>query len=140
MSSSMKAAIHLGPNYLANLEFYKNTNFEESQSLFNITQKLILEHSEEILNVNRIDSASLSHDQVIQWTKAKVRGYSDFVLCLGRMTDSKDAITTWEGQVEEFNMSSLLQRIAGNRWRSNFIRVEYFRRIFVIADSSSEPE
>ena len=25
MSSSMKAAIHLGPNYLANLEVYKNT-------------------------------------------------------------------------------------------------------------------
>ena len=37
MSSSMKAAIHLGPNYLANLEVYKNTNFEEIQTLFNIT-------------------------------------------------------------------------------------------------------
>ena len=48
MSSSMKAAIHLGPNYLANLEVYKNTNFEEIQSLINITQKLILRHSEEI--------------------------------------------------------------------------------------------
>ena len=114
VSSSMKAAMHLGPNYLANLEVYKNTNFEEIQSLFNITQKLILEHSEEILNVNTIDSASLSHDQVIQWTKAKVRGYSDSLQSLGRMTDSKDAITTWEGQVEEFNMSSLLQ----NYWES----------------------
>ena len=78
MVSSMKAAIHLGPNYLANLEVYKNTNFEEIQSLFDITQKLILEHSEEIPNVNTIDSASLSwtrsvlfHDQVIQWTKQK---------------------------------------------------------------------
>ena len=77
MASSMKAAIHLGPNYLANMKVYKNTNFEEIQTLFNITQKLILEHSEEILNVNTIDSASpssrrsvLSHDQVTQWTKA----------------------------------------------------------------------
>ena len=42
MSSSMKAAMHIWPNYLANLEFYKNTNFEECQSLFNITQKLML--------------------------------------------------------------------------------------------------
>ena len=41
MCSSKKAAIHLRPNYLANLEVYKNTNFEEIQSLFNITQKLI---------------------------------------------------------------------------------------------------
>ena len=52
MSSSMKAAIHLGPNYLTNSEIYKNTNFEEIESLFNITQKFIMEHSEEILNVN----------------------------------------------------------------------------------------
>ena len=103
MSSSMKAAIHLGMNYLANLEVYKNTNFEEIQSLFNITQKLMLKHSEESLNGNTIHSASPSWtrslDQVIQWTKAKVRGYSDSVLCLVRMNDSTDAITRWEGQV-----------------------------------------
>ena len=60
MSSSMKAAIHLGPNYLANLEVFKNPNFEEIQILFNITQKLILQHSEEILNVRTIDSTSPS--------------------------------------------------------------------------------
>ena len=66
MSSSMKAAIHLGPNYLANLEVYKNTNFEEIGSLFNITQKLILEHSEEILNVNTFHSKSPS------WTRSVV--------------------------------------------------------------------
>ena len=29
---------HLGPNYLANLEVYKNTNFEEIESLFNTTR------------------------------------------------------------------------------------------------------
>ena len=29
------------------------------------------------------------------------------------MTDSKDAITTWEGQVEEFKLSSLLQSCSG---------------------------
>ena len=56
MSSSMKAAIHLGPNYLETSEVYKNTYFEEIQSLFNVTQKLILEHSEETLNVKTIES------------------------------------------------------------------------------------
>ena len=55
MSSSMKAAIHLGSNYLANFEVHKNANFEEIQSLFIITEKLILEHSEEILNVSTIN-------------------------------------------------------------------------------------
>ena len=73
----MKAASNLGPNYLANLEIYKHTNFEEIQSLFKITQKLILEHSEEILNVHTIHSSSpswtrsvLSHDQVIPVDKS----------------------------------------------------------------------
>ena len=71
MSSSMKAAIHLGPNY-SKFWKYKNTNFEEIQSLVNITQKLILENSEEILNVHTLESTSpawmrstLSHDQAI---------------------------------------------------------------------------
>ena len=59
MSSSMKAAVHLGPNCLTNLEIYKNTNFEEIQSSFNITQKWILERSEEILTVNTLESSSL---------------------------------------------------------------------------------
>ena len=43
-----------------------------------------------------MDSASpswmrsvFSHDQVIQWTKAKVLVYSDSVLCLGKMNDSR---------------------------------------------------
>ena len=87
MSSSMKAATHFGPDYLANLEVYKNTNFEEIESLLNITPTVILEHSEEILNVKPLESSSpawtrsmLSHDQAIKWTKAKVRVYSDSVL------------------------------------------------------------
>ena len=41
MFSSMKAAIHFGPNYLADLEVYKNTNFDEIQSSFNVTLKHI---------------------------------------------------------------------------------------------------
>ena len=120
MAPSMKAAIHLGPSYLANLEVYKNTSFEEIQSSFNITQILILEHLEEILKVNTIDSASfswtrsvLSHDQVIQWTRAKVRVYSDSVLCVGKLNGSRDAITKWEGQVAEFKMSPSYKELLG---------------------------
>ena len=120
MSSSMKAAIHLGPNCLANLEVYKNTNFEENISLFNITQMMILELSEEILNVKPLESSSpswtrsvLSHDQAITWTKAKVRVYSDSFLFVGKMNDSKDAITRWEGQVEEFKMYPSYKELSG---------------------------
>ena len=69
----------------------------------------------------------LSHDEVIQWTKAKVRVYSDSVLCLEKMSHNAEAITRWNSQVEEFKMSAPLKRIVGNRWRSNWIRVEYFQ-------------
>ena len=144
MSSSMKAAIHLGPNYLANLEVYKNTNFNEIQSLFNITHKLTLEHSEEILNVNTIESPTSS------WTKTvfshdPVDTSKSTCLLRFRSMLGKDE---WKHRCNyEMGRSSgriqnvsFLQRIAGNRWRSNWIRVEYFTRIFVIADSWRDPD
>ena len=49
ISSSINAAIHLGPNYLSNSEIYKSTKFEEIAGVFNICQKLVMEDSEEIL-------------------------------------------------------------------------------------------
>ena len=85
----MEAAIHLEPNYLANVEIFKNTKFEEIESLFNITQKLVKEHQEEILNVEQLKFSSpswtksgLSHDQPIKWAEAKVCVYADSVLCV----------------------------------------------------------
>ena len=142
-SSSMKAATHLGPNYKDNLEVYKNTNFENIRNWFNTKQKLVLEHSEEILDVNTIESTShpwtrstLSHDQVIKWTRAKVHFESDSVLCLGKMYEHFAAIERCEGQMDEFQF---LRRIIWNRWRNNWIRVAYFPRIYVIADSSGGP-
>ena len=60
----MKAAIHLGPNYTEILEVYKNTNFEEVQNLFGITQKLVWDHPDEILNVKPIEWTAPS------WTRS----------------------------------------------------------------------
>ena len=103
MSTTVKAAIHLGRNYVENLEVY----FEELQNLFDITQKLTLDHQAEILNVTPIDWTALSwarstpsHDQVITWTKAKVRVYSDSVLRLVKMSDHSEANRRWENQVK----------------------------------------
>ena len=56
----MKAAIHLRPNYLRNSEINKNAKFEEIESLFNITEKLVMEHSEEILTVKCLEYSSPS--------------------------------------------------------------------------------
>ena len=48
MSTAMEASVHLGPNYNQILEGYGNTNFEDLKNLFDVTQRLILEHDAEI--------------------------------------------------------------------------------------------
>ena len=57
MASTMKAAVHLGPNYTENMEVCKNANFKE---IFNVTQKLIMDHPMEILIVSTVDWTSFS--------------------------------------------------------------------------------
>ena len=98
MSASMKAAIHMGPNYSEILEKDKNTNFEELQNLLDITQKLVLYKQGEIRNVSTIECtslawtrSSLAHDQAIKWSKAKERVYSYSVLRFGNMSDRAEA-------------------------------------------------
>ena len=67
----------MGLDFTENLDIYKITNFDELQNLFDITKKLVFFKQSEILNMNMIECtfpswtrSTLSHDQVIQWTKA----------------------------------------------------------------------
>ena len=82
-----------GTEYTENLEIYKNSNFEDLQNLFHIIQK----------NVNTIGWTSpswtrsaLSNDQVIKWTKANVRVYSDSVLFLENDRSNQKQIDDWK--------------------------------------------
>ena len=77
----------------------KSTKIEDIESVFNITQKLAMEHSEEFLNVKCLEYSSpswarsvLANDQAIKWAKPKVLVYADSVLCLGQMRDTQGAI------------------------------------------------
>ena len=121
MSTTVKAAIHLRPNYVEILEVYRNTNFEEIQDLFVIAQKLILDHQAEILNVTRTGwtapswtRSTLSHDRVITWRKARVRVYSDPVLCLGKLSDYFEANQRWEKSSCRISTVQFSQRITCN--------------------------
>ena len=74
MILSMTAAIHLG----SKSEFYKNKKFEVKESVFNITRKLVMEHSEEIPNVKCLEYSSpswarrvFSHEQATSWARSK---------------------------------------------------------------------
>ena len=99
---SMNAAIYMGPDFLRIWKNYNNTNFDELQNFFDITKNLILYKQSEILNMSIIECTSpswtrstLSQNQVIQWTNAKVRVYSDSVLLLVKMSFHNEAITRW---------------------------------------------
>ena len=49
MSTTIKAAVNVGPCNNEKLEVYRNTNFEELKNLFDIIQRLILGHQAESL-------------------------------------------------------------------------------------------
>ena len=72
------------------MEVSKNSEFEDIESLFNITKKLVSENSD-IRNVNYMDTTSpswtrstLLNDRALKRTKAKVYVYSDSVFMLGK--------------------------------------------------------
>ena len=88
--------------------------------MFNITQKLVKEHSEEILNAKCLEYSSLSwarsvpaNDRLIKWAKAKVCVYADSVLCVGQMKDAPEAVERWKGQVEGLRLYSFHQDAVG---------------------------
>ena len=92
MSTTMKSAVRLGREYQQSSIACRNTKFEEIKTLFDITLRLVVDNSSDILNLSTTIfdfspwmRSTLCHDQVIKWAKAKVHVYSDSVLCLGKM-------------------------------------------------------
>ena len=120
MSTTTMAALHLGQHYNENLVFYRNTNFKELKTLFDVTQRLILEQDFEILNVSTIEwtltpwmrSTSL-HDTVIKWAKEKVHVHSELVLCLGKIYEHTEANAKWKDQLQEFQPSNKFKGSCG---------------------------
>ena len=116
----MQAALHLGQHYYENFVFYRNTNFEELNTLFDITQRLILEQDFEILNVSTIEWTftpwmrfTLLHDTVVKWAKAKVHVHSDSVLCLGEIYEHTEANAKWKDQLHYFQPSNEFKDLCG---------------------------
>ena len=120
MPDSMRAAIHLGQNNTENVAVFKSVHVEEITNLFRTTKILVLEHSEEFLDVKVIDSndpswkkQKISHTQVIKWTKAKVHVHSDMVLRLRELSALPDAAERWKGQLMDFQTTVSNQDLYG---------------------------
>ena len=120
MSTTMKAAIHLGENYNDNLFTDRNTNFEALKTLFDVTQELILNQKREIWHVSTIEwqftpwmRSTLLHDKVIKLSEAKVHVHSDSVLCLGKMHRHPEAMEKRKEQPQYFQSSNENRELVG---------------------------
>ena len=119
------------PFILDNLKVYKNTNFEEFRICSKSHRNWYWNILKKILNENKIESTSpawtrstSSLDQVIKWTEEKSTCLLRFCSMPGE--DVWALRRNWKmarssGRIQNV---TLLQRIAGNRCRSNWIRVE----------------
>ena len=112
MSATMKAEVHLGQDYQENLLTTRNTNFEKFKQLFDISQKLILNQSEEVFGISTMDwntipwtRTTLLHDRAVQLSNANVHVYSDSVLCLGIIHEQRQSIQAWKKKIEWFAKS-----------------------------------
>ena len=147
LPSSMKAAIHLGPDFLTNSEIYKNTKFEKMLECFQhyseVDKGTFCRNSEcgmpgiFITIMDEINIGQSSSGQVCEGKSMYLRWF--FCLCrTGERyfrSNRKMERSSWSSQ-EVF----VVPRRSGTRRRTDWIRVDKFPRIFVIISSSRDPE
>ena len=104
----------MGKNYSENLHSSKNTGKDLTlKQMLDISEKLIVEQSEEILGVSQISweisswkQLSLVNDEeVISLSHAKAHVFSDSVLCLGKVNQNPASNTVCEEQLGWFKDS-----------------------------------
>ena len=114
MSSTLEASVFMGKNCSESLHSIKNTgNNLTLKQMFDISEKLIVGQSDEIVGVSQIsweDSSwrqlSLVNDEeIISLSRAKIYVFSDSVLCLGKVNQNPASNTVWEEQLSWFKDS-----------------------------------
>ena len=94
------------------------------KQMFDISEKLITEQSDEIFGMSTITwehsswkyLSSVVDEQVISFLHTKVHVFSDSVLCLGKMNENPQSNYAWEQRLEWFKSSPeyrTLDRIDG---------------------------
>ena len=114
MSSTLQVSVFMGKNYSDNLHSIKNTEDLTMKQMFDISEKLISEQSDEIYGKNTINwgDSSWKHlsligdKEVISLSHAKVYVFSDSVLCLGKMNENPPSNYAWEDRLTWFKSSS----------------------------------
>ena len=124
ISSALQASVFMGKNYSDNLHSIKNTEDLTMKQMFDISEKLITEQSEEIYGMSTINwehsswkYLSLVGDaQVISLLHTKVYVFSDSILCLGKVNENPKSNSAWKDRLKWFKSSPeyrTLDRIDG---------------------------
>ena len=141
MSSTVEASVFMGKIYSDNLHSIKNTEDLTMEQMFDISEKLITEQSDEIFWVFQISwesspwtQLSLVNDEdVISLSRAKVYVFSDSVLCLAKMNQNPTSNSVWKRHLGWFKDSA---QSTENQWNSS----ECFSRIHHIAARRRSPK
>ena len=148
MSSTLQASVFMGKEHSENLRSIKNTgNNLTMKQMFDISEKLIAEQSDEIYGVTTINWADSSwkhlsligDEEVISLSHAKVYVFSDSVLCLGKVNENPQSNTVREEKLTWFKSSPQYRALDTIDGEANGIRVEYFPRIHHIAALQQSP-
>ena len=114
----------MGKNYSHNWHSIKNTEDLTMKQMFDISEKLITEQSDEVcgMSTTHWEHSSWKYlslvgdEEVISLSYAKVYVFSDSVLCLGKMNENPQSNYAWEDRLTWFKSSSecsALDRIDG---------------------------
>ena len=106
-SSTLQASVFMGKNYSDNWHSIKNTEDHTMKQMFDISDKLVSEQSDEIYGVKTTDwedpswkyLSLVGDEQVISLLHTKVYVFSDSVLCLGKMNENPESNSAWEDKL-----------------------------------------
>ena len=113
MSSTLQASVFMRKNHSDNWHSIKNSKDLTMKQMFDISEKLKTEQSDEMYEVNTINweysswkcLSLVSDEQVISLQRTKVYVFSDSVLCLGEIHENPRSNTAWEERSAWFKSS-----------------------------------
>ena len=122
MSSTLQASVFMGKNYSDNLHSIKNTEDLTMQEMFDISEKLITEQSDEIYGINTIyweDSSwkyfsLVGDEEVISLLHTKV--YVFFRFCIMSWKDEREPTIKYciGRQIDVVQKFTIIQSIGQN--------------------------
>ena len=124
VSSTLQASVFMVKNYSDNLHSIKSTEDLTMKQMFDISEKLITEQSDESYGVKTTNWENSSwkylsligDEQIISLQRTKVYVFSDSVFCLGKVNENPRSNIAWEERLAWFQSSPeyrTLDRIDG---------------------------